>query len=487
MTDLAIIPNWLMQRAYLTPERIGLETKENALTFKEMHEMALKRAGALMSFGVKKGDRVAILMKNSSEMVHMIHAVFYCGGAAVLLNTRLSASEMHYQIKDSGAALLITGAEFSGQVQEMDIKTFTAVQAEPIFRLPVEFETEFDLAETAVIMYTSGTTGKPKGVMQTFGNHYWSAVGSALNLGLHTEDKWLAAVPLFHISGLSILFRSVIYGITVQLHEQFDAKTVNQSILKEKVSIVSAVSTMLAALVQDLNGGTYPETFRCMLLGGGPAPASLLSRCKDKNIPVFQTYGMTETSSQFATLPPEYALQKSGSAGKPLFPCRIKVVDGSGDEAGVNVPGEIMVKGPNVMKGYWNNEEATRKAMHQGWLKTGDIGRIDEEGFLFMMDRRSDLIISGGENIYPAEIESVLQEHPLVLEAGVTGVADDRWGQVPHAYVAVSQDISGNELLQFCSERLAKYKVPKKIIFTDALPRNASRKLQRHLLKGKEL
>ncbi|WP_338777886.1 o-succinylbenzoate--CoA ligase [Metabacillus sp. FJAT-52054] len=482
--ETTTMPNWLKQRAYMTPERIALETAEESLTFLELHEEVLGRAGALGGLGIQKGDHIAILMGNSAEMVKIIHAVFYCGATAVLLNTRLTEEEWEYQFLDSKAKLIIASPEYYDRVPVNENKKLSLMDAVRLLQKPAVYEEEYDLNQTAVIMYTSGTTGKPKGVMQTFGNHYWSAVGSALNLGLHTEDKWLAAVPLFHISGLSILFRSVIYGMTVSLHERFDAESINQSIIHNKTSIISVVSTMLDGMLENLKECSYPKTFRCMLLGGGPAPASLLNQCKEKDIPVVQTYGMTETSSQFATLSMEDSLRKLGSAGKPLFPCQIKIVKESGDEAGTNEPGEIMVKGPNVMKGYWNRQEATARALENGWLHTGDIGRMDEDGFLYVLDRRSDLIISGGENIYPAEIESVLMEHPLVKEAGVTGVTDEKWGQVPYAFVVASENLTANELLHFSAKKLAKYKVPKGITFVSELPRNASRKLQRHVLKG---
>ncbi|MTH54408.1 o-succinylbenzoate--CoA ligase [Bacillus mangrovi] len=475
------IPNWLMQRAALTPDRTGLETEHQSFTFRELHSEALKRAGALRKLGIKKGDRIAILLKNSAEMAHQIQAVFYCGATAVLLNTRLTAEEWNYQLKDSKAALFICGEEFDKKIPDANIVTPSQMRemAAPL-KDPVE---EFVLSDTAVLMYTSGTTGKPKGVMQTFGNHYWSAVGSVLNLGLGPEDKWLAAVPLFHISGLSILIRGIIYGMPVQLHGPFNPEAVNHAILHEKVTIVSVVSTMLAALVENGKGRPYPGSFRCMLLGGGPAPKALLEQCRDQQIPVFQTYGMTETSSQFATLSPEYAISKLGSAGKPLFPCRVRIMNENGEEAPVQTPGEIAVKGPNVMKGYWNREDATAAALRNGWLYTGDIGRVDEEGFLYVLDRRSDLIISGGENVYPAEIEAVLTAHPSIADAGVAAKEDKKWGQVPHAFIVASDPMTESDVIRYCAERLAKYKVPGKVTFMEKLPRNASSKLQRNLLK----
>lgn len=340
---------------------------------------------------------------------------------------------------------------------------------------------EVALDDVCSVMYTSGTTGVPKGVLQTYGNHWWSAVGSALNLGLREDDCWLCAVPVFHISGYSILMRSLFYGMKMVLHERFDEKKTIKDIRYEKVTIMSVVATMLDRIVEQLKDDKLPGSFRCMLLGGGPAPLSLLKKCISKNIPVYQTYGMTETASQIVTLSPEYSVKKLGSAGKPLFPASIKIVDDAGNDVAPYQSGEILVKGPNVAKGYLNHDPSYGR--WNGWFRTGDIGYLDEEGFLYVQDRRSDLIISGGENIYPAEVEGVLMSHPQVKDAGVIGVENQKWGQVPVAFVVKKGSLSTEELSGFVKGKLAKYKVPKQIYFVRELPRNASRKLMRRKLR----
>ncbi|MBB3906956.1 o-succinylbenzoate--CoA ligase [Anoxybacteroides rupiense] len=476
-------PNWLMQRAFLTPERIAVYEGSGQKTFAELHTAAVRAAGRLAYLGVQRGDIVAILMKNSTAMVEIIHGLHYIGAVVLLQNIRLTASELNWQIEDSGAKWWIVDEQWRDDANSSSVPVVTATELASLPEQEVPLQQEYDFHEVATIMYTSGTTGKPKGVLQTYGNHWWSAIGSALNLGLLERDCWLAAVPFFHISGLSILMRSVIYGMSVYVMQHFDAKKANEIILGEKATIMSVVSTMLQQMISELGSLTYPHTFRCMLLGGGPAPKPLLEACRDKGIPVYQTYGMTETASQIVTLAPEYSFSKLGSAGKPLFPAQLRV-ETDGRTARPYEPGEIVVKGPNVAKGYLHRPEATKKALRNGWFYTGDMGYIDEEGFLYVLDRRSDLIISGGENIYPAEIEAILLSHEAVEEAGVTGVEDERWGQVPYAFVKLRNGVSVTppQLLEFCRERLAKYKVPKRIYIVDELPRNAAKKLLRRQL-----
>ncbi|TCK03208.1 UNVERIFIED_ORG: 2-succinylbenzoyl-CoA synthetase [Anoxybacillus amylolyticus] len=480
---MTTMPNWLKQRAFLTPERIAVSDGRRTKTFAELYEAAAVWARRLAQAGVKEGDIVALLMKNRIEMIEIIHALFFLGARVLLQNVRLTSYELGWQLDDSGARLAIADEELAGSLDgDGRVLTVGAVAALP--EVDVSLKETCDLEEVATIMYTSGTTGTPKGVLQTYGNHWWSAVGSALNLGLHERDCWLAAVPLFHISGLSIAMRSVIYGMPMRLQTSFDPKEANEWIMRGDVTIMSVVAAMLQWMVAELGEARYPDTFRCMLLGGGPAPRPLLEACKEKGIPVYQTYGMTETASQIATLAPEYSLTKLGSAGKPLFPAELCILK-DGKPAAPHEAGEIVVKGPNVTKGYWQRPEATAQAIRGGWFFTGDIGYLDEDGFLYVLDRRSDLIISGGENVYPAEVEAVLLSHPDVEEAGVTGVENETWGQVPYAFVRLKRGASPDEaaLRAFCRERLAKYKVPARIYFVDELPRNAAQKLLRRELK----
>lgn len=489
MSTFESTPNWLLKRKNLTPNRTAVVFEDESYTFQELYLRAKKVAGKLSSMGINRDTKTAILLKNHIDTVVIIHALQFLGSTAVMLNIRLQESEVAYQLKDSEATFLITQNDFQEISKELKKQlNIPFILKEDFYKLAdseVEIRTEFDLTEICTIMYTSGTTGFPKGVLQTYGNHWWSAIGSVLNLGLHEKDAWLAAVPLFHISGYSILVKSVVYGIPVILYEKFDEVSINQALIDGKATIISVVTTMLKRLVEELAERDYSSLFRCALLGGGPVPLSLLEKCKAKNIPAYQSYGLTETSSQIVTLSPEDSLRKLGSAGKPLFPSEV-MIKKDGHEAMPNEIGEIAVKGPNVTKGYLNRPEANQENFSpDGWFFTGDVGYLDEEGYLYVIDRRSDLIISGGENIYPAEIENIILSHPAVKEAAVVGVQDPQWGQVPYAFYVVknNQMINAEELAELCYQHLGKFKIPKKWKQIDEIPKNASNKVVRRLLK----
>ncbi|GKV55911.1 2-succinylbenzoate--CoA ligase [Sporosarcina sp. NCCP-2222] len=398
----------------------------------------------------------------------------------VMLNSRLSKSELEWQLEDAEVQTVIVSDDYTELINESKVRMVTVSELQSMEETAFLPERSWNEDRTITIMYTSGTTGFPKGVRQTAGNHTSSALSSVLNLGLSEKDAWLCAMPLFHISGFSILVRSVLYGMEVRLYEKFDATNAAMDIRDGKVTRMSVVALTLEKVMEALldNDWTVSPHFKTMLVGGGPVARSILERASELDIPVLQTYGMTETSSQTATLSAEDALQKLGSSGKPLFFNEIKI-DGAGK---ANEAGEILIRGPHVTPGYIGRF-TDRQPMVDGWLHTGDIGYLDGDGYLYVVDRRSDLIISGGENIYPAELENTLMGHPAVQEAGVCGIEDETWGSVPIAFIVNKIDVTGEELIEYCAARLAKYKVPKQIVFVDQLPRNASNKLLRRELK----
>jgi len=453
-------PDWLRQRAASTPRRNALIFGADAWSFADLDAHVDAAASLLRDWRVGPGDRIGIRAQNSPGYVVAAHALMRLGAVLVPINARLTEPEVAWQTRDANLKMVLEDSDLTA-----------LASAAPAARAPIE--REFDMDGWHSIFYTSGTTGRPKGAILTYGNQWWSATASALNLGLRSDDVWLVCLPLFHIGGLSILLRSVICGLTALVQRRFEAADVNRAIDEQAVSIVSVVSTMLDRMLALRDGRRYPSSLRCVLLGGGPAPLPLLERCAALGVPVVQTYGLTETASQLTTLAPEDALSKLGSAGKPLMGSQVRI---AADD-------EILVCGPSVSPGYLHG---VSRLDADGWLHTGDLGRLDAEGYLYVLDRRDDLIVSGGENVYPAEVEAALLSHPDVADAGVVGVPDAEWGRGVAAYVVLvdGRRASAEELVAFCRERLAGYKVPRSISFRDALPRNASGKLLRRQLRA---
>jgi o-succinylbenzoate---CoA ligase len=486
-----LLPDWLRQRAHLSPDRLALVAGSDQWTFRELDQRVDQASRRLFGLGVRHGERVALLVRNGANFAVLVHAISRIGAVLVPLNTRLASPEIVWQIHDSGAETLIYDQHNAAATMEVTTHNVLGLRYATTDAFLGFSEVEcplneyVDLDAPHSIIYTSGTIGKPKGAVLTHGNHWWSATASALNLGLQPTDKWLACLPLFHVGGLAILLRGVIYGNSVVIHETFDPALVNRAIDKDEVTIISLVSPMLQRVIDVRDSRPIPPTLRCILLGGGPAPSPLLESCAAMNIPVLQTYGMTETASQFATLSPEDALRKLGSAGKPLMPNALRI-----QSDGIPLPagevGEIVVRGPTVTSGYIGGDERNNTAVvfRDGWFHTGDLGFLDADGYLYVVARRNDLIISGGENIYPAEVEAVLLDHPAVEEAAVIAIPDSRWGQVPAAAIKtrIGMLVSADDLRAFCLERLARYKVPVDFHFVDSLPRNAAGKLLRAVL-----
>jgi O-succinylbenzoic acid--CoA ligase len=460
------------------------------LNFEELYERALALAAKLREAGIEKGSRVALLLGNSLAFVETVYALMQLEAVLVPLNLRLTPAELGWQLSDVGAGFLLTGNKYLAQAREASAGTparllnLPDLDRQPIPALSVTPSASYRTTDLHTIIYSSGTTGQPKGVRLTYGNHYFNAYASYQNFPAGETDRWLAVLPLFHVGGLAIVWRGLFYGMPVVVHESFDPAAVNHAIDHEGVSVISVVTNMLARMLDQRQDRGYPASLRSVLIGGGPVPQPLLERCARAGIPVVQTYGLTETASQAVTLAAQDALRKLGSAGKPLPGVELKI--SPKEDGGPTEAGEIMLRGQNVTPGYEGRPAETARAWRDGWFHTGDIGRVDEEGYLYVLDRRTDLIISGGENVYPAEIEAVLLSHPAVEEAGVIGQASPQWGQVVVAFVKVrpGAKVDEAELLEYCRERLARYKLPRRVIFaTESLPRNATGKLLRRNLR----
>ncbi len=480
------VPDWLSRRARTHASATALRFGDLVWTFADLEERAAAGAASIAALSPDSAAPVALLAGNGPAFVATVHAAVRAARTLVPLNTRLAAPEIAWQLSHAGAGLLLHDARYA----DLALAAASLAGGVPVSLLgPDGLRAEssgvpvrgaaLPLDRVQSIVHTSGTTGKPKGAVLTLGSWWWGAAGSALHLGHRRDDVWLAAMPLFHVGGLSILFRSVIGGVPVILHEGFDADRMNHALDHEGVTLVSLVAAMLAGLVEE-RSVTYPDQLRVALLGGGPAPAALIDRARVLGLPVAPTYGLTEAASQVTTLLPDEGAVRPGSAGSPLPQAEVRI-----ERAGSILPpgeeGEIAVRTPTLMRGYLGQDPLAPDS----WFHTGDMGRLDADGYLQVLDRRDDLIVSGGENVYPAEVESALAAHPDVIEAAVVGVADSRWGSVPVAFVVVRDGAgSDDELLAWAGEVLARYKVPRKIIRVDRLPRTAAGKILRRELRA---
>lgn len=465
--------NWLLKQAATQPNQIAIDDGNERLSFAELKKQVEVLVGKIDH--LNPGSRVGLLATNTLMSYKLALAIMCSGRTIVWLNWRLAGEELERQIKDSGLQLCLVENSLWRSGMTNPFKSYSAfliTNADPGELIPV-FKSDW----VASIMYTSGTTGKPKGVLQTFGNHFYSAVSSALNLGLSSADKWLCVAPIFHISGFSIIMRGLIYGMTVRLVEKFRAEEIERILANETVTIMSVVPFMLKKLIQQQNKTNthYNSAFRCMLLGGGTIDRETLEICLQRSIPVVQCYGMTETCSQIIALRSADALLKLGSVGQPLFSTQLKL----------SKDGEILLKTPALTPGYLNLPDKLPSKMIDGWYRTGDIGHLDKEGYLYIDGRADEMLISGGENIFPQEVEQVYQRYPQVNEVVVVGQNDSVWGQVPVAFVVSDRRLSTTKLMNYGYEHLARYKVPQHYIFVSELPKNASGKIRRFMLREK--
>ncbi len=465
--------NWLLKQAATQPNQIAIDAGNERLSFAELKKQVEVLVGKIDH--LNPGSRVGILATNTLMSYKLALAIMCSGRTIVWLNWRLAGEELERQIKDSGLQLCLVENSLWRSGMTDPFKSYSAfliTSADPGELIPV-----FKSNWVASIMYTSGTTGKPKGVLQTFGNHFYSAVSSALNLGLSSADKWLCVAPIFHISGFSIIMRGLIYGMTVRLVEKFRAEELERILANETVTIMSVVPFMLKKLIQQQNKTNthYNSAFRCMLLGGGTIDRETLEACLQRSIPVVQCYGMTETCSQIVALRSADALLKLGSVGQPLFSTQLKL----------SKDGEILLKTPALTPGYLNLPDKLPSKMIDGWYRTGDIGHLDKEGYLYIDGRADEMLISGGENIFPQEVEQVYQRYPQINEVAVVGQNDSVWGQVPVAFVVSDRRLSPTKLINYGYEHLARYKVPQHYIFVSELPKNASGKIRRFMLREK--
>lgn len=490
----------MTERAFLSPELEGFAGEGYRYTFRQVNSRVNQFAWFLKDQKIGRGDRVAILCKNNQHFATAFYAAAKTGSVTVPLNWRLTAPELSYILADCRASFLLYDAEFSQLVEQLKkdsaIRSFARVGGSGA---DIEFEealagkraeepeTASGGEEPAIIMYTSGTTGRPKGAVLTHNNLYWASIGLTYTIDWRIGDRFLSVAPLFHIGGLAPIVANVHKGCTTIFLPNFDPVRVWQLIAAEKINFMMSVPLMIAVMfkVPEI-GGMDLSSLRFIICGGSAVPESLINAYHEIGIKIYQVYGITEQSGAVSFWTHDMGLKKSGSMGKPVFHGRVKIIDWkTGGELPPGKVGEILCRGPQVFKGYWNNPEASGKVLKDGWYRSGDLGKKDEDGFIYVVDRLKDMIISGGENIYPAELEMVIGRHPAVAEVAVVGVPDSTWGEIPRAYVVKKPgaDLAEEEIFEICRKNLAKYKCVKEVTVVEALPRNAVGKILKKELR----
>ncbi|WP_410764810.1 o-succinylbenzoate--CoA ligase [Haloferax sp. DFSO60] len=489
------VRDWLSHRVAATPDEEALvhAPSGDSWTFRELDEQVTETAGQLAALGVEAGDHVGVILPPGIQYVLLIHASIRLGATLVPLSERLTAAEVTRNLELADATVVVCGEETEPIVVEASTTIPTISVDEPRWEGVVNLETiapksvspaQWSLSETMLLLFTSGTTGAPKAVRLSMGNILANAVASSFRLGLSRTDRWMVSLSLHHMGGIGPILRSPLYGTAIVLREGFDAGSTADDIGKYDVTGISLVPTMLKRMLE--KRGTLSDSLRVVLLGGAPAPDELIERCRDYSVPVYPTYGMTETASQIATATPDEAFDEVGTVGRPIFFADLWIVDEDGDEVEQGEPGEIVVSGPTVTGGYYDEPEATDAAFSELGLHTGDIGYRDEAGLLYVLNRIDDRIITGGENVDPGEVVDVLRKFPSIDDAVVVGIPNVEWGEQVAALVVLTDsemEIDRTAVEDFCREHLAGFKLPRLIEQTDELPRTVSGTIDREAVK----
>ncbi len=494
--------SWPARRARMTPRRTAIKHDGATITYGQLSDRVNRAAHALQDLGVRPGDRVAYLGPNHPAFLETLFAAGGVGAVFVPLNIRLAPAELSYMLADSGASVLVWAPELAESVAALDelptVRHRIALDGnnsgedsgyeELLSRAtnaPLDIRVGLD--DVCMIMYTSGTTGSPKGAMLTHGNLTWNCYNLLIDLDLTTNEVALISAPMFHTAALNHTALPVfLKGGTNVLVSKFSPENSFDLIAEHAITLIFGVPAMFRQIAVSPR---WPDadltSLRILHCGGSPVPEVLIRRYQDRGLTFVQGYGMTEASPGTLMLRPQESVRKIGSAGTPNFFTDARVVRPDLTATDPGETGEIVVAGPNVMKGYWQRPADTEATLAGGWLHTGDAATVDEEGFVYIVDRIKDMIISGGENIYPAEIEKVLHEHPAVQDCAVVGVPDEQWGEVGRAVVVLRDGVTADpqDILHFLDGKLARYKIPKSVVTVDALAHNASGKMRRNEIK----
>jgi len=502
--------NWsliLKGNADKYPDKECIIGSGRRLTYRQLFERANSLAQTLKEFGLGRGDIVGILLYNCCEYIEITFAINQIGAIWLPLNFRLASEEFQYILENAEARALITEPEFVPVISSLggnlpELKDMLVLGS----GVPDGWHSYEDLLERNLgarpphaevgeddlhrLMYTSGTTAHPKGVMLTYGNLYWKNIGHLLTFGITDTDRTLVVGPLYHVGGMDLTGTGTLYaGGSLVILKKFDPVEVLRAIDDENVTNLWLSPAMTIMLFNEPSFDQYDvSSVRFIIDGGEKMPATLIKEFKNRfpNAWFADAYGLTETVSGDTFLAKDRMLNKLGSVGKPVPHLHVRVVDDDDRDVPADELGEICLKGPKVFKGYWKNPEATAEALRGGWFHTGDIGALDEDGYLYIIDRKKDMIISGGENIASPEVERVIYELPAVLEAAVGGIPHPKWLEVPKAYVVLKpgETLNAEKITQHCIEKMAKFKVPKEIEFIDLLPRNPSGKVLKRELRS---
>jgi len=508
-----------VRNARFYPNKTAVIDGNVEYSFAQFNERVNRLGNAILAMGVIEGDRIAVLNHNCHQYIELYFASAKIGAPMVPLSYRYNPSELTYVIKDSGAKIIFFGKEYAPAIEAMEgsattVEHFVCIDGpipgaknyEEILSAASTLEpiSETSEEDVAILGYTGGTTGKPKGVMTTHRNIITSCYNTALERGLSTDDIFLNVQPVFHAGGANSMFAFAFMGATnVFISSAGSIDAILGSVEEHQITDLGLVPTLIMSLLENPNFEKYDlKSLKAIYYGAAPIAVEPLKRMiKLMKCKLSQTYGLTETFVPISILKPEDHVlegnaedrQRMAAAGRAVMGVKVKIVDEQGQEVETGAIGEIVVKGENVMKGYWNQPELTKEVLKDGWLHTGDMGRMDALGYLYIVDRKKEMIISGGENIYAKEVEDVLFSHPSVAQAVVIGVPDDKWGEAVKGLVIKKNgaEVSEDELIDFCKNRLSSYKKPKSIEFMDSFPKSTvgkvlKRELRQKYWEGKE-
>ena len=499
---------FVTKRALLNPttEAIVDVTSGQRQTYAQLNERCNRVANSMRDSGLTQGDRVATLLMNGSEFVEIFFGAAKAGGVIVALNWRLVADELSFILNDSGATTLVFGTAFNEVVAELHSRGSQATAVtnwvhvgdaadRPDFAAGYEdllanastAEPEITSSDDDLlfIMYTSGTTGLPKGVMHSHLTALWSVITGNTTADTRYGDRYLICLPLFHVGALNPMLSIIHKGGTGVIMSEFHPVKIWEVFAEERISVTLAVPAMLNFMLSTYNKESHDIShLRWVMSGAAPVPVPLIKAYEAMGIEIHQVYGLTETCGPGCLISPDDALTRAGSTGKTFFHTEVRVVNEQGEDCGPDEPGEVIISGPHVMIGYWNRPDATAEAIVDGWLRTGDVAIMDGDGFIYIQDRIKDMIISGGENVYPAEIENVLMAMEGVADAAVIGIASEKWGESPLAVIVrASENVTAEDVIAHCDGKLARFKMPKAVEFTDVIPRNPTGKILKRVLR----